>query len=188
MKRRHVSCTWFGAIVGAIPPIMGYTAATNTIDPTGLLLAGILFSWQFPHFNALSWNLKKDYEQAGYKIMSVCNEGLCRRSTLRHAFGLLALCSMAPFFNLCDQYFAIGSLPLNFGILYLSYKFYLKPDSEISKRLFRYTLAYLPLLMLLLVLTKRPSNSDDDNKKAPNSNPMLNFVAQNINFNWFYNN
>jgi protoheme IX farnesyltransferase len=58
MKRYHIGCTWVGALVGAIPPLMGYAALTGSLDSGALVLATILFSWQFPHFNGLSWNLR----------------------------------------------------------------------------------------------------------------------------------
>lgn len=89
MKRHSIGCTWAGAIVGAIPPLMGYTAATGAIQPAAFVLAAILYSWQFPHFNALSWNLRGDYSRAGYRIMCVTNEGLCRRTTFRCVFKFL---------------------------------------------------------------------------------------------------
>lgn len=63
--------------VGAIPPLMGWAGCTGgVIDSGGLLLAGLLYAWQFPHFNALSWNLRPDYSRAGYRMMSVTNPGL----------------------------------------------------------------------------------------------------------------
>lgn len=70
-------------MVGAIPPVMGYTAATGIIDFPSLVLAAILFSWQFPHFNALSWNLRGEYTRAGYRLMCVIDEKLCRATVLR---------------------------------------------------------------------------------------------------------
>lgn len=64
-------------LVGAIPPLMGWAGCTGgVIDSGGLLLAGLLYAWQFPHFNALSWNLRPDYSRAGYRMMSVTNPGL----------------------------------------------------------------------------------------------------------------
>lgn len=86
MKRYHVGCTWVGAVVGAIPPLMGYAALTGSLDSRSLVLAAILFAWQFPHFNGLSWNLRGDYSRAGYHVMCVKDEGLCRRTTLRFDF------------------------------------------------------------------------------------------------------
>lgn len=84
MKRYHIGCTWVGAIVGAIPPIMGYSATSGCLDMASITLAAILFSWQFPHFNSLSWNLRGDYSRAGYHIMCVNNQELCRKTTIRY--------------------------------------------------------------------------------------------------------
>lgn len=66
MKRFSIANTWVGALVGALPPMMGWAAATGGLEPGAWLLAGVLFAWQFPHFNALSWNLRGDYSRAGY--------------------------------------------------------------------------------------------------------------------------
>ena len=62
-KRLHIANTWIGSVVGAIPPLMGWAAATGGLDLASLTLAGILYSWQFPHFNALSWSYRADYSR-----------------------------------------------------------------------------------------------------------------------------
>ena len=67
LKRVSIYNTWPGALVGALPPMMGWIASTGTIDMGAILLGLSLFSWQFPHFNALSWNLRPDYARAGYR-------------------------------------------------------------------------------------------------------------------------
>ena len=74
-----------GSIVGAIPPVIGWVSATGTLDFGALVLGGILYTWQFPHFNALSWNLRPDYSRAGYRMMSVTDPELCKRVALRYA-------------------------------------------------------------------------------------------------------
>lgn len=84
MKRYSIACTWIGAIVGAIPPLMGYAASAGVVEPASIVMAALLYSWQFPHFNALSWNMRSDYARAGYRVMCALNEGLCRRNTLRY--------------------------------------------------------------------------------------------------------
>lgn len=63
MKRLSIVNTWLGSAVGGIPPLMGWAACTGSLGPGALVLAGILYSWQFPHFNALSWNLRPDYSR-----------------------------------------------------------------------------------------------------------------------------
>jgi heme o synthase len=61
--------------VGALPPVMGWTACTGDLGVGAFVLAGLLYAWQFPHFNALSWNLRPDYSKAGYRMMSVTHPG-----------------------------------------------------------------------------------------------------------------
>ncbi|CAL2034388.1 unnamed protein product [Caenorhabditis brenneri] len=161
MKRSHIGCTWAGAVVGAIPPLMGYSAATGYLDPAAWCLATILFSWQFPHFNGLSWNLRGDYSKAGYRVMCVTNERLCRVTSIRHSLALLGLCSIAaPLTDLTTLTFAIDSLPVNAYLVYLSYKFYKAPDAKNSRKLFFYSLLHLPLIMLLMGISNYGRNED----------------------------
>ncbi|CAG0900039.1 unnamed protein product [Cyprideis torosa] len=119
LKRTSIVNTWVGSVVGAVPPMMGWTAACAALHPGAWLMGGILYAWQFPHFNALSWNLRPDYSKAGYRMMAVTDPGLCRRVTLRYSFALLAMCSCAPLVDLTTWHFAVDSLPLNVYLIYL---------------------------------------------------------------------
>ncbi len=83
MKRVSILNTWVGSVVGAIPPIIGWASVTGSLDLGCLVLGGILYTWQFPHFNSLSWNLRPDYSRAGYRMMSVTEPDLCKRVALR---------------------------------------------------------------------------------------------------------
>uniref|UniRef100_A0A0N5A1U7 Protoheme IX farnesyltransferase, mitochondrial n=1 Tax=Parastrongyloides trichosuri TaxID=131310 RepID=A0A0N5A1U7_PARTI len=160
MKRHHIGSTWMGAIVGAIPPVMGYVAVSGQLDLAAFVLAAVQYSWQFPHFNGLSWNLRADYSRAGYRVMCVTDEKLCRKTTLRHSLALLGICSIAaPLSGLTSYTFAIDSLPLNIAMCYFGYKFYKTPDAKTSRNLFKYSLLYLPLIMILMVIS-RQDNKD----------------------------
>lgn len=75
MKRYSILNTWVGSIVGSIPPLMGWAACTGNLEVGAWIFAGLLYSWQFPHFNALSWNLRPDYSRAGYRMMAVTDPG-----------------------------------------------------------------------------------------------------------------
>ena len=101
MKRVTIANTWVGSVVGALPPLIGYASATGgTLDYGAGILAAILFCWQFPHFNSLSWNLRPDYSKAGYRMMSVTNPDLCKRVALRHSVLCTGICSIAaPMLN-----------------------------------------------------------------------------------------
>ncbi|XP_062381529.1 protoheme IX farnesyltransferase, mitochondrial [Sardina pilchardus] len=154
LKRISISNTWVGAVVGAIPPVMGWTAATGALDAGALLLGGILYSWQFPHFNALSWNLREDYSRGGYRMMSVTHPDLCRRVALRHCLGLIGLSSAAPLTGLTTWTFPLVSLPINLYITYLAFRFYQRADRQSARKLFFCSLWHLPMLLLLALTCK----------------------------------
>lgn len=75
MKRYSILNTWVGSVVGAIPPLMGWAGCSGNLEAGAWIMAGLLYAWQFPHFNALSWNLRPDYSRAGYRMMAVTNPG-----------------------------------------------------------------------------------------------------------------
>lgn len=162
MKRLSIVNTWVGSVVGALPPLMGWAACTGGIDAGGLVLAGILYSWQFPHFNALSWNLRADYSRAGYRMMCVTNAPLCRRVTLRHCLALVGLTTLLPACGVTTWWLALDSLPLNFWNTYLGYQFYKDSDSRSARKLFRFSLIYLPILMLLILFHKKPRTTQEE--------------------------
>ncbi|XP_077489757.1 cytochrome c oxidase assembly factor 10 isoform X1 [Amblyomma americanum] len=156
LKRCSIANTWLGSVVGAIPPLMGWAACTGTLDAGACVLGAMLYSWQFPHFNALSWNLRPDYSRAGYRMMSVTHPELCRRTALRHSVLLALLCGVAaPLSGLTAWSFAATSLPLNAYLLHRAWQFYSEPDSATSRALFRLSLVYLPVLIVLMLIGKR---------------------------------
>lgn len=162
MKRLSIVNTWVGSVVGALPPLMGWAACTGGIDAGGLVLAGILYSWQFPHFNALSWNLRADYSRAGYRMMCVTNAPLCRRVTLRHCLALVGLTTLLPACEVTTWWLALDSLPLNLWNAYLGYQFYKDSDSRSARKLFRFSLIYLPILMFLILFHKKPRTTQEE--------------------------
>lgn len=154
MKRVHISNTWIGSIVGAIPPIMGFTAVSNQIGPSGLLLGLLLYSWQFPHFNALSWNMRHEYARAGYRMMSVTDPKLCQNTALRHSVLLLTYSGVMCATDMTHWSFFIDSAPFNLYLIYLACKFRTEPSSKTSRKLFLYSLIYLPVIILLMAISK----------------------------------
>ncbi|XP_032665370.1 protoheme IX farnesyltransferase, mitochondrial isoform X2 [Odontomachus brunneus] len=155
MKRISIANTWVGS-VGAIPPLMGWAGCTGSIlMPGAWIMSGILYAWQFPHFNALSWNLRPDYSRAGYRMMAVTNPNLCRKTTVRYTVALTGLCYLAPVLDVTNWWFALASTPLNAYFLYLAWKFNNHSDSANSRKLFRFSLLHLPLLMMLMLTSKK---------------------------------
>ncbi|CAL1599908.1 unnamed protein product [Knipowitschia caucasica] len=161
LKRLSIINTWVGAVVGAIPPVMGWTAATGALEPGALLLGAFLFSWQFPHFNALSWNLREDYSRGGYRMMSVTHPALCRRVALRHSLGLIGLSTVAPVLDLTTWTFPLVSLPINLYISFLAFRFYRQGDRSSARKLFFCSLWHLPMLLLLALTCKKPRRDRD---------------------------
>ena len=173
MKRMNISNTWIGSCVGAIPPVMGFTAATGSIALSGMLLGAILYSWQFPHFNALSWNLRHDYARAGYRMMSVTDPALCLRTQLRHSFLVTSYCLLLshPVIGLTTWAFAADTLPFNLYLIFLSYRFGKEPSSASSRKLFRYSLIHLPAIIVLMMISKKSQSDDksDSQKDLPSA-------------------
>lgn len=168
MKRCSIVNTWIGSVVGAIPPVMGFAACTGSLTADAVLMGAILYSWQFPHFNALSWNLRPDYSRAGYRMMSVTDPSLCRKVALRHSIAILIFSSIAPVVGLTTWTFALCSLPWNCYLIYCASQFYKNADSRSSRKLFKCSLMHLPGLMLLLfICKKRRSNDSIKAKKDP---------------------
>uniref|UniRef100_A0A1A8REX4 Protoheme IX farnesyltransferase, mitochondrial n=1 Tax=Nothobranchius rachovii TaxID=451742 RepID=A0A1A8REX4_9TELE len=170
LKRLSITNTWLGAVVGAIPPVMGWTAATGCLGPGALLLGGFLYCWQFPHFNALSWNLREDYSRGGYRMMSVTHPAMCKRVALRHSMGLIGLSTLAPLLDVTTWIFPVISLPINLYISYLAFHFYHKGDRSSARKLFFCSLWHLPMLLLLALTCKKNSKKPEDSMPL---NPLL---------------
>lgn len=179
LKRISILNTWVGSIVGAIPPLMGWAACANSLGPGAFLMAALLYSWQFPHFNALSWNLRPDYSRAGYRMMAVTDPALCRRVALRHTVAIQGMSMAAPLLETTNWWFLLECTPINLYFIYLAYQFYKDSSSATSRKLFRYSLIHLPLLMILFLINKKKWFVFED---AQENNSMLqsNAVVQTV--------
>ncbi|XP_075220384.1 cytochrome c oxidase assembly factor 10 [Lycorma delicatula] len=166
LKRISIINTWVGSIVGALPPLMGWASCTGGLELGAWVLAGILYAWQFPHFNALSWNLRPEYSRAGYRMMAVTDPGLCRRTALRYTLAIIALSCSAPLLDVTNIWFALESLPLNIYFGYLAWQFYKESDSSTSRQLFRFSLIHLPLLMILMLINKKKLHTVKDSENG----------------------
>lgn len=119
------------------------------------VLAAIMYAWQFPHFNSLSWNLRADYSRAGYRMTSVVDPDLCRRVALRYSLVIGAICAAAPLLDVTTWTFAATTFPVNAYVAYLSWRFYKQADSNSARKLFRASLAHVPLLLILMYASKK---------------------------------
>jgi len=171
--------TWVGAVVGAVPPLMGWTAAGGELlSPEAALLSGALFLWQIPHFLALAWMYRADYAAGGYEMLprrdptgertaAVCLEYSCYLTALPFAVWASGLTGCM---------FAVESLAFNGVMLAAAARFVLAPpnarvqQAQYARRLFFASLGYLPLFFGCLLLhqqSNRHAATEDEEVAAP---------------------
>ena len=167
MKRTSIGNTWVGSVVGAIPPVMGWTAATGSLDAGAVVLGAVLFAWQFPHFNALSWNLRGDYAAAGYRMMAVTHPQLCRRVALQYALAMFPISAAACYTGLTTSYFLLDSTLINGVFAYRAWRFYRDGNAKSARRLFLDSLWHLPALFALFILHKKTARGKGDEDGHP---------------------
>jgi len=153
-----------GRHCGRHPSCIGWVSVTNSLDMGALVLGYLLYFWQLPHFLSLSWGLKKDYQQAGYKMLSTSKYAdKLPYLTLKYSLYLLptgALCAMS---GMTDWTFALDSLLVDSYLIYYALKFYRDNSSYNARKVFFATLFYLPAIMALMILHKKRSKKDEKN-------------------------
>src|SRR5205823_124503 len=119
LKRKTWLNTAVGAIPGALPPLMGWTAARNELDPAGWSLFAILFFWQIPHFLAIAWMYREDYAQAGFVMLPAVDPDGFRtgRQAVSHTFGLIFMSLLPVALGLAGYFYFATSLVL--GAIFL---------------------------------------------------------------------
>jgi protoheme IX farnesyltransferase len=153
LKPRTTLNTLVGAVVGGIPPMMGWTAAAGTLSTGGWLLGAILFVWQIPHFLALAWMYRDDYHKGGYLMLPGIDPSgtLTCRVIIAYSCALFPLCLALTWFNIAGWVFGGGSVVLGIWLLSLEIKLMRDKTRENAKRLFLASVVYLPALLLLMV-------------------------------------
>ena len=156
LKRRTSLATIIGAIPGALPPVIGWTAARGALTVEAWVLFGIVFFWQMPHFHALSWMHRKDFRRAGLPLVATQDED--GRRTARHAafFSLLLLpMSLAPTaVGLSGKPYLLFAGGLGLCFLFLAIQFMTSPTETRARRLFIGSLVYLPALWVFLLTSR----------------------------------
>lgn len=152
LKRRTTTATLIGAVPGALPIIGGWAAATGSLDSTAWVLFWILFLWQLPHFLALGWLYREDYARAGLKMVGVDDpEGhLSFRFASLYAAALLPVTLVPTLLGVAGFMYFAGALILSVGFLWISVAAARRTTAVNAKRLFRASLVYLPLLLILM--------------------------------------
>ncbi|KAJ5860913.1 uncharacterized protein N7529_008223 [Penicillium soppii] len=172
LKRIHVVNTWVGAVVGGIPPLMGWIAAagqTATIGHDtwrdmlfsessigGWLLGGILFAWQFPHFNALSHLIRDEYKAAGYRMLAWVNPARNARVALRYSIMMFPISIGLWYVDVVGHGFLVGSTVANGWLVREAYRFWQHQGANGTARgLFWASIWQLPILLVGGLVTKK---------------------------------
>ena len=156
LKRVTWLNTAIGAIPGALPPLMGWTAARNELSIEGWALFAILFFWQIPHFFAIAWMYREEYEKAGFVMLPSLDAdgGRTGRQAVSHTLGLLMV-SLSPFvFRLTGHVYLLGALVLGLIFLGCAILFSVQLTRARARQLFFASILYLPLLLGLMVFDK----------------------------------
>lgn len=180
-KRIHPVNTWVGAVVGAIPPLMGWCAAASqysTMNATqasvtsiwaeskellfteqaigGWLLAALLFAWQFPHFFALSYGVRNEYAGAGYKMLTSSNVPMACRVSLRYSFAMFPICAGLSWYHVTDPAFVATSGVANAWMLKEAIRMWRYNCEKGSARaLFWASVWQLPIVLVLAMVQKK---------------------------------
>jgi heme o synthase len=156
LKRITTLNTVIGAIPGALPPLMGWTAARGELSVEGWSLFAILCFWQLPHFLAIAWMYRDQYAKAGFVMLPVVDPTGERtgRQALSHTLGLLPV-SLCPFlFKMVGPVYLAGALVLGIAFLWCAFQFSRQLTMQRARLLFFASIIYLPALLGLMVIDK----------------------------------
>jgi protoheme IX farnesyltransferase len=154
LKRKGPICTTIGALPGAMPPLIGYAAASGHLAVQAWVLFAILFLWQFPHFHAIAWMYREDYERAGIKMLAVVKpRGNALAVEIMAALILLLPATLAPtFLHMAGRIYFVAAILLNLAFLYFGIQMSREHDHQRARNLLLASVIYVPLLFAFLVV------------------------------------
>jgi protoheme IX farnesyltransferase len=153
MKRKSPWCVTIGAISGAIPPVIGWAAATGSLGRGAWILFGILFFWQMPHFLSLAWMYRDEYAQAGFFMLRRQDIAGIKAAadSLLCACALTAVTLLPAFFGMAHPVYVPLALACDGWLLACAALFLAHRSRASARRLFLASIMYLPLVMALLM-------------------------------------
>ena len=156
LKRKTPLCTLAGAFPGAMPPLIGWAAASGRLSLEAWVLYGIVFLWQFPHFMAIAWMYREDYSRAGYLVLPFGERrsDFMRWQCLAPALALIPL-SLAPtFMGHASAVYLVGALILSSCFVYYAARLVASKSNAAARRLLFASVVYLPLVFVLMVIDR----------------------------------
>lgn len=158
LKRMTPLNTIVGAVPGAIPPVMGWTAVTGELGLPAWVLFAILFLWQLPHFLAIAWIFREDYRRGGFPMLPVVDpDGRATgRQVALYCAALIPVSLVPTFLGLTGAIYFFGALALGLGFLGFGLMMALRRRGKEARRVLLASVTYLPLLLALLVVDRAP--------------------------------
>src|ERR1700688_3260136 len=156
LKKRTVWATFVGAFPGAVPPMIGWVAASGRLDLGAWLLFAILFFWQFPHFHAIAWMYREDYARAGILMLPVVDREGSRtfRQILVTAAALVGVSLLPAIAGIAGAVYFFGALVLSVALLQVCVWAASAKTNFRAKWLMHATVLHIPLLLGLMVYDK----------------------------------
>jgi len=158
LKKRTVWATFVGAFPGAIPPMIGWVAATGALDTGAWLLFGILFLWQFPHFHAIAWMYREDYARAGIRMLPVVDREGKRtfRQIILYAAALVGVSLLPAILGLAGVLYFFGALVTSTALVQVCLWAANNKTNARAKWVLHATILHIPLLLGLMMYDKIP--------------------------------
>jgi protoheme IX farnesyltransferase len=156
LKRVSTLNTIVGAVPGALPPLIGWAAASGGASAGGWALFALQFFWQVPHFLAIAWLYREDYARAGLKMLPVVDPAGERTGlqSIGHTLGLLTASLSPVALGLAGPAYLLGALALGGAMLGLAVRFARRLDRGAARGLFLASIVYLPAVLGLMVLDR----------------------------------
>jgi protoheme IX farnesyltransferase len=155
LKRRTAWCTFVGAFPGAMPPLIGWAGARGTLDAEAWILYAMLFLWQFPHFLAIAWMYREDYQRAGMRMLPADGAGRAMAWQVLLTSATLVPVSLLPVAaGQSGWAYFIGALMLGLAFLHAGARLAAGKSTALARRLLMASIIYLPLVFALMMLDR----------------------------------
>jgi heme o synthase len=158
LKRKSPACTLVGTFSGAMPPLIGWAAASGHLSFGAWALYSVLFLWQFPHFMAIAWMYREDYGRAGYVVLSRDERAKARLVNWQTLLPLLLLVPVSLLPALTTEasvQYDIGAVLLCGAFLYYGARFVFRKSNSSARRLLAASIIYLPSLFMLMIVLRK---------------------------------
>ncbi len=151
--------TAIGAVPGALPPVIGWAAATGRLGVEAWALFLIVFLWQFPHFLAIAWIYRDDYARGGHRMLPAVDPrgAMTGRQAASHALALIPAGLLPAVVGLAGSFYFAGALVLSVGYFVFAVRFWTGVSDQSARRLLHASFVYLPAILMLLLLNPMPA-------------------------------